>query len=205
MANLQAHLNLPLERCPHCQVARPVLALDHRLETKNHSGTRLRNWWIYACRSCGGVVIAGADEGRGNVVEYLYPAIQKIDEALPTKAREYLSQSVASVHAPAGAVMLAASAVDAMLKEKGYKSGSLYERIEKAQSDHLITAEMAAWAHEVRLDANDQRHADEDGVLPDEAVAEKTISFARALAEYLFVLPGRVQKGRQRKQDGKST
>ena len=51
--------------------------------------------------------------------------------------------------------MLAASAVDSMLKEKGYKDGSLYKRIEQAAGDHLITAEMASWAHEVRLDAND--------------------------------------------------
>ena len=68
--------------------------------------------------------------------------------------------------APAGAVMLAASSVDAMLKEKGYNEGSLYARIGQARDDHLITADMAEWAHEVRLDANDQRHADEAAALP---------------------------------------
>jgi hypothetical protein len=39
--------------------------------------------------------------------------------------------------------MLSASAVDAMLKVKGYKSGSLYSRIDKAAEDHMITSEMA--------------------------------------------------------------
>ena len=34
--------------------------------------------------------------------------------------------------------MLAASAVDAMLKEKGYIDGSLYARINKAAEEHLI-------------------------------------------------------------------
>ncbi len=52
--------------------------------------------------------------------------------------------------------MLAASSIDAMLKEKGYKVGGLYDRIKQAAKDHLITDEMAAWAHDVRLDANDQ-------------------------------------------------
>ncbi|MNW06866.1 hypothetical protein D3C71_2033470 [compost metagenome] len=55
---------------------------------------------------------------------------------------------------------------------------------------------MAAWAHEVRLDANDQRHDDEDGALPDEADARKSIEFATALAQFLFVLPARVARGR---------
>jgi Domain of unknown function (DUF4145) len=55
--------------------------------------------------------------------------------------------------------MLAASAVDAMLKHKNYTVGSLKDRIDKAANDHLITSEMAAWAHEIRLDANDERHA----------------------------------------------
>jgi hypothetical protein len=55
--------------------------------------------------------------------------------------------------------MLAASAVDAMLKHKNYTVGSLKDRIDKAAKDHLITSEMAAWAHEIRLDANDERHA----------------------------------------------
>ena len=55
---------------------------------------------------------------------------------------------------------------------------------------------MAAWAHEVRLDANDQRHADEGAPLPAEADAAKVIEFAKALAEFLFVLPARVARGR---------
>ncbi|MNG17315.1 hypothetical protein D3C84_1012940 [compost metagenome] len=94
--------------------------------------------------------------------------------------------------------MLTASAVDSMLKDKGYKEGSLYKRIDKAAADHLITVEMAEWAHEVRLDANDQRHADDEGALPDEADARKSIEFTLALAQFLFVLPARVAQGRSR-------
>ena len=42
-----------------------------------------------------------------------------------------------------------------LLKDNGYKEGSLNSRIDSASKDHLITAEMAAWAHEIRLEAND--------------------------------------------------
>ena len=92
--------------------------------------------------------------------------------------------------------MLAASAVDAMLKDKGYRDGSLYGRIDQAAKDHLITNEMAAWAHEIRLDANDQRHADDEAPMPSQDDALKAVEFVKALAQFLFVLPARVERGR---------
>ena len=91
--------------------------------------------------------------------------------------------------------MLAASAVDAMLKAKDYKKGSLDSRIKQAVTDHLITKEMGQWAHEVRLDANEQRHADENYAIPGEADANRAIEFAKALALFLFVMPNRVTRG----------
>jgi hypothetical protein len=100
-----------------------------------------------------------------------------------------------SLHAPAGAVMLCASAVDAMLKAKGYKDGRLYDRIKKAAADHLITPDMEAWAHEVRLDANEQRHADQEAPIPQEVDAKRSIDFTAALGQFIFVLPSRVARG----------
>ena len=91
--------------------------------------------------------------------------------------------------------MLCASAVDAMLKEKGLRDGGLYPRIEAAIKSGLITADMGKWAHEVRLDANDERHADVDASAATETDARKCIDFAKALAEILFVLPARIQRG----------
>jgi hypothetical protein len=116
-------------------------------------------------------------------------------ETLPPHAREYLQQALQSLHSPAGAIMLAASAVDAMLKEIGYEEGVLFSRIDKAAADHRITDSMATWAHKVRLDANAQRHADKTYFLPTTDDAANTVSFAQALGEFLFVLPARVSTG----------
>ena len=91
--------------------------------------------------------------------------------------------------------MLAASAVDAMLKDKGYNEGSLYSRINEAKDDHLITEGMAAWAHNIRLDANDQRHADQGAGLPKQEDASRCLEFAQALGQFLYVLPARVERG----------
>ena len=125
----------------------------------------------------------------------ILPAPQDVSEDLPERARAYLDQAIGSLSAPAGAVMLAASAVDSMLKAKGLTSGTLYARIDEAAKTHMITAEMAQWAHEVRLDANDQRHADDSTPLPNGDQAKKCVEFALALGQFIFVLPARVQRG----------
>jgi hypothetical protein len=83
-----------------------------------------------------------------------------------------------------------------MLKAKNYKTGGLYARINQAKEAHLITDEMAEWAHDIRLDANDERHSDEEAPLPSPQNAQKCLDFAFALAEYLFVLPSKVERGR---------
>jgi hypothetical protein len=91
--------------------------------------------------------------------------------------------------------MVCASAVDAMLKLKGLRVGTLNERIDKAASENLITSEMAQWAHQVRLDANEPRHVDLAVKPPDDEDASRCIDFASALGEFLFVLPSRVTRG----------
>jgi hypothetical protein len=82
-----------------------------------------------------------------------------------------------------------------MLKEKGLKKGSLYVRIDRAAKRNLITQEMATWAHQVRLEANKPRHADEKAPKGTPDDAKLSVAFAQVLAEFLFVLPAKVKKG----------
>jgi hypothetical protein len=192
--------NLDLDRCPHCSVARPHLNRNNQFATTNHSGQIERHWATYICRSCGGVVSAWAF-GNGQDVMQHFPESPSVDSDVPERPRTFLRQAQESVHAPSGAVMLAASAVDAMLKQRGYVDGSLYARIEKATRDGVLTSEMTPWAHSVRLDANDQRHADEAASLPTTEDAQRALDFALALAEYLFVLPARIARGTTGRRD----
>lgn len=124
----------------------------------------------------------------------LLPQVEIIEDSIPDKARVFLAQALETLHAPAASIMVSASAIDAMLKDKGYKQGSLYARIGKAAEDHLLTPGMADWAHVVRLEANDQRHADEYAVDPTVEDAQRIVKFAMAVGEFLYVLPARVQK-----------
>ncbi len=186
--------NFLLDRCPHCSVANPNLRRQHHLQTNNHAGNMQRIWAVYVCGTCGGVVTAWSIQMNQEALEH-FPQSSSIDDDIPERPRVFLKQAYESLHAPSGAVMLAASAVDAMLKLRGYTESSLYTRIEKAAEDHLLTKEMAEWAHAVRLDANDQRHADESALLPSSADAKRVLEFATALGEFLFVLPTRIQRG----------
>ena len=126
----------------------------------------------------------------------IFPVPKKVDSDLPDKAASFLQQALECLHAPSGAIMLCASSVDAMLKEKNLKSGSLYSRIETAAKKNLITEEMSAWAHDVRLDANDERHAEDNVPIPTVEDAKKCIEFTEALGKFLFVLPKMVERGR---------
>lgn len=191
---------LILDSCPHCGRANPTLELAHPfVETKRHDGIYERWWGVYFCKTCGGIVTAWALKADNNPstcpIQEVCPSTPVISDSIPEKAREYLTQAQNSLHAPAGAIMLSASAVDAMLKEKGYTKDSLYKRIDQSAAEHLITDAMAKWAHEIRLDANEQRHADVSATLPTEKDAKLTLDFAIAFAEYLFVLPSRVTSG----------
>ena len=138
---------------------------------------------------------ACAAGSRQTVSDY-FPKVEQIEDEMPTKVRAFLTEALESLHGPTAAIILvAASAVDEMLKIKDLKGGSLYARIDKAETDHVITSDMAKWAHQIRLDANDQRHADEAANLPAPVVAKRCVEFARSLGMFLFVLPARVTRG----------
>jgi hypothetical protein len=82
---------------------------------------------------------------------------------------------------------------------RGFKSGSLYSRIVKAEEDGVLTKDMSAWAHDIRFDANDERHADLAHTGATAEDAQRCLDFADTLADLLFVLPARVKRGLKQK------
>jgi hypothetical protein len=128
-------------------------------------------------------------------IRWLVPLVQSISTDIPPQAARYLTQARETQSSPDSSVMASASAVDAMLKARNYLTGSLYSRIVKAEQDGVLTKDISAWAHDIRLDANDERHADtaHTGATADDAA--RCFEFADALADLLFVLPARVKRG----------
>lgn len=194
---MQKHLStsLPLERCPHCAIPQPQLARISERENNRRGGHR--RWGVYECLACGGLVVAASRGGDPThaIIECYPTAPNEPPETIPRRPREYLRQARDLLAQPIGSVILSASAVDAMLQEKGLKEGRLYERIHDAVKQHLISDDMAQWAHQVSLDPNDPRYADVGVSTPSIEDARQCLSFALTLADSLFVLPGRVTRG----------
>ena len=194
MALVRLNQNLRLERCPFCNVDRPNLDMIWQTKPVNSENLYQGLWRFYKCGRCGGIVTAWADQ-EDHYTKGIIPSPQMVSQSIPERANSYLSQAIQSLHAPAGAIMLAASSIDSMLKDKGYSKGNLYPRIDKAAQEHLITESMAIWAHRVRLDSNSQRHADENFGMPTVEDAQKAVDLAQAFGQFLFVLPAMVEKG----------
>jgi uncharacterized protein DUF4145 len=201
---------LNLARCPHCSTANPTIIRISQFQMEPHSPAHAVPhpwvWFLYYCTSCAGVICAATMNARavppnqlgalrGTPVQWLVPGTQSFDESIPARARTRLTGAQETISSPTSSIMTSASAVDWMLKEIGYKSGSLYSRIDQAVTDNRITADMGAWAHNVRLDANEERHADETAPEPKAEDAQRCLDFARTLADILFVLPARVRRG----------
>lgn len=201
---------LGLQRCPHCNTANPSIGRKHTFPIQpSKQAFQLHNnyilqWHVYACASCGGLVGAATPIQQGQInfvltqpVQWIVPTVMAISSDIPPTAARYLTQARETLASPAASVLMAAAAVDAMLKERGYKDGKLHSRIQKAETEGVLTKDMAAWAHDIRLDANDERHADDDASAKTGEDATRCLEFADALADLLFVLPARVRRGRQ--------
>jgi hypothetical protein len=122
----------------------------------------------------------------------VFPGIWSADQNIPEQAAKYLNQAQETLSSPDASVVMSASAIDSMLKAKGLKDGNLYSRIDKAVDDGLLTKDMSAWAHLVRLNSNNPRHADagKPHITKDEA--KLSLDFAKAIADIFFVLPSRI-------------
>jgi hypothetical protein len=195
---LDDHLNL--ERCPHCSIYKPnLLKKTEDLQTNSAKEKSLKIWRVYSCSNCGGAVLAGFVHNAINYCRYvheIYPCgYDELDNSIPSRVRKYLQQAIDSTSSPDGSIMLCASSVDAILKEKNLTEGSLYKRIDEAYQQGILTIDMKTWAHQVRLEANDQRHSDNDSTHATIAQAKQAIEFTKTLAEILFVLPSKVTRG----------
>ncbi|MHA6731764.1 DUF4145 domain-containing protein [Devosia sp. A369] len=125
----------------------------------------------------------------------IWPSAKEAHEDIPEPARTFLQQAFETLHAPDAAAVMAGSAVDGMLKAKGLIKGSLYDRIDKALGENILTKGMADWAHSVRLGSNRPRHADADNPLITPNEAKQSVEFAEALGSFLFVLTAKIDRG----------
>jgi hypothetical protein len=169
----------------------------------DHNGVKKKTtfrgcWATFTTTCCGGLLLAVGPKGNAAAdapIQTLYPSARIAAAEIPDPARRYLQQAMETLHAPDAAAVMAGSAVDAMLKHFKLTDGSVYKRIDEAVSQHILTAAMGDWAHEVRLGSNRPRHSDAENPHISPQQAQQSVEFAEALAHFLFVLSSRVKKG----------
>lgn len=190
-----------IPRCPYCGVASPQIVLKHAPNEKVllPNGDPATWYAAYSCTSCCNWFIAKGDPDWAHInnpqIIEIVPGFPRAHEDLPDMARNFLDQAMQTLAAPDASAVMSGSAVDAMLKELGYEEGSVYERIDQAVADHKITAEMAEWAHSVRLGSNRPRHADKNNPHVTREEAKQSLEFAEALGNFLFVLTAKINRG----------
>ena len=195
-----------LRRCPHCGISRPQIVKAHIADPiQPLDGSAVSRWAVYRCTSCSGWITAKGQPGStiaNPLIVEVFPGLARAHEDLPEIARKYLDQAMETLGSPDASGVMSGSAVDAMLKALGYEKGSVYERIDQAVEGHKITADMGEWAHSVRLGSNRPRHADKDNPHVSREEAQRSVEFAEALGNFLFVLTARIERGIKSAQEG---
>ena len=189
-----------LDKCPHCGVSSPYLPLQWFGKTVGTKFHLERNWGVFCCNSCGGLITAassnlGSSRNLTDWLDVVFPAPATASGDIPVTARNFLQQAMDTIHAPDAAAVMAGSAVDAMLKAKNLFEGSLYSRIDQARDQGILTQGMADWAHQVRLGSNRPRHADSENPHVSLDEAKQSVDFAEALGNFLFVLTAKIERG----------
>ncbi len=116
-----------------------------------------------------------------------------------------LQQARDAIHTPDACLMVCVSALDAVPQEKDVMpdKGTLNDRIKAAAENYLITEDVANWVNQIRLEANDIRHPENNRYLVTQEEAQQNLEFTEALAEILFVLPERVTRELEKTEENK--
>ncbi len=89
-------------------------------------------------------------------------------------------------------VILCGRALDLATKEMD-PTWKLEKRLKKLSADNRITANMADWAHEIRLDRNIAAHEEHDF---SRESAEEILGFTEAFLNYVYTLPALIERRR---------
>lgn len=198
--------------CPHCKTSKAGM----RSFTVIFDGARYRI--PLSCPHCDEIVIIGAEAAekfaRNNwaagtifnlddprsVIQRTYLQYPKnvkreVPNDVPEKIGNTYEEALDNLHRGKyeTSVLLCGKALD--LATKGMDAAwKLEQRLKKLAADGKITAAMADWAQEIRIDRNAAIHDDEDFTQKD---AEDIVTFTEAFLTYIYTLPALINSRRE--------
>lgn len=195
--------------CAFCLEKGQFARVFHVEKRKPNSRKKL-NFDTYQCQNCMSYVqvMWSAQEFpsgmRGLYSYYVLPApIGKAEpsENWPDAVQRFWTQAHESLKIENwdAAALMARSAVQFALREKGAVKGNLKSEIEDLASESILQPIMKDWSHEVRELGNDSAHPDLQAPPTDPQDARDVVQFLDFLLNYLYDLPKHIEDYRQRR------
>jgi hypothetical protein len=130
---------------------------------------------------------------RLRIIEIWPESTQGAPENLPSNVENFFSQGLQNERSgnwdAAGAMFRKSLDIATKILDPTSANKNLFQRITALEKAGRLTADLAAWAHEVRIDGNASVHDDEPETREDVAAIHE---FARAVLLYTFTLPALV-------------
>ncbi len=192
--------------CPFCGEKGNFSLAKHAEKKKANSGKKL-NFDLYQCQNCVGFVhvLWSANEFGTGIYDFRalpWPLNKpKPSENWPPEVQRFWVQakdSLKNENWDAAAVM-ARSALQFSLRDKGATPAKLYKEIEELASKGILHPLMKDWSHEVRELGNDSAHPELNAPPTDPKDARDIVKFLDFLLLYLYDLPKDISNYRQRR------
>lgn len=197
-------------QCPYCRTESVLFSGNGYIRTK--AGTLV----MLTCGYCGEAVISkltpdseeymafSGDSGPYDLDDTSTPvlSVRTIPEPETVVAPADCPNRIANAYKQAvvnlaqghyeTCVLLCGRALDLATKEMD-PTWKLEKRLKKLSADNRITANMADWAHEIRLDRNVAAHEEHDF---SKESAEEILGFTEAFLNYVYTLPALIERRR---------
>lgn len=201
-----------VHQCAHCGARNSAMSVRGAFQNPR----TLTDWSVFAtCEACGNgsVAFVAANTTSANAnpsgytgdlstathsyrVQDVFPkhADTSAPESVPPAATKAFQEGAENLHDGryTSAIAMFRRALDVGLKEfpSDIDAWRLEKRIDKLADAGLITKDLQAWAHKIRLEGNDAVHELDD---PSKEQANEVHLFTELLLTYLFTLPAKIR------------
>jgi hypothetical protein len=181
-------------------------SIAHHAEKKKPNNRKTLNFDTLECGNCHGYVLClwSSNDGHHDFKVLPWPLrVEKHPDHWPPVVGRFWVQARRTLQDgnwDASAVM-ARSAMQAALRERGAKGQNLKQEIEDLARQGLLPPLMTDWANALRELGNDSAHPDPSQSETSPRDARDMVQFLGFLLEYLYDLPKRIQEYRARSGD----
>ena len=194
-------------RCAFCEERGNFERVFHAEKKKPDSDKRL-NFDVYRCANCSGYVhvLWSASELGGGI--HAYRALPwpigppEPSKNWPTGVGRYWAQPHRSVSTESwdAAAVMARSALQVALREKGAQGRTLKAEIDDLAAKGLLPPMIREWATEIRLVANEAAHPDTEAEQLSPLDVRDAVRFLDFTLTILYDLPKEIEEYRARRQ-----